>query len=237
MPRRKVQIINGEFYHIVKRGTEERKIFLDDEDRFRFINSLLVFNDKFPAPWQMRAFWHQRNPATLSRGDYRPKFPLIEIHAFVLMPNHFHLLVRQLIDKGIEIFMQKIGGFSRFFNKKYERKGTLFQDRYKIVHIKNENQLKNNFIYIHTNPLSLIDPQWKEWKVKDPRRAVQFLEEDYPWSSYWDYLGKRNFPSVVQKDFFLKLFSNGNEIKKEINSWILFKASNITTKPGNVMLE
>ena len=64
MPRRKVQLVNGEFYHIAKRGTEEREIFLDDEDRFRFVNSLLVFNDKMPAPWESRAFWHQRNPAT-----------------------------------------------------------------------------------------------------------------------------------------------------------------------------
>jgi len=237
MPRRKIQLVNGEFYHIVKRGTEEREIFLDDEDRFRFVNGLLVFNDTMPTPWQSRAFWHQRAPATLSRGNYSPKIPLVEIHVFVLMPNHFHLLLRQLIENGISLFMQKLGGYSWYFNKKYGRAGTLFQDRYKIIHVDAEEQLKNNFVYIQTNPVALVEPNWKDWKVKDPQRAINFLEEKYQWTSYWDYLGKKNFPSVTQRNFFLKLFSNEKEIKKEIDTWILFKASIIATRPGDVMLE
>jgi len=224
MPRRKIQLVNGEFYHIVKRGTEEREIFLDDEDHFRFVNGLLVFNDKLPTPWQSRAFWKQRNPATLSRGDYQPKVPLVEIHTFALMPNHFHLLVRQLIENGIEIFMQKIGGFSRYFNKKYSRTGTLFQDRYKIIHIGSQEQLKNNFVYINTNPVALIEPGWKEWKVKDPQKTIKFLEEEYYWSSYWDYIGKKNFPPVTEREFFLKLFGREEEIKKEVDVWVRFKS-------------
>jgi len=231
MPRRKTQLVSREFYHIVKRGVEEREIFLDDEDRFRFINSLLVFNDKMPAPWQSRIFWHQRAPDSLSRGDYKPKIPLVEIHAFTLMPNHFHLLVRQLIENGIAILMQKLGGYSYYFNKKYERGGTLFQDRYKIIHVNIQEQLKNNFVYIHTNPVALIEPKWKEWKVQNPQKAIKFLEEEYCWSGYWDYIGKRNFPSVTKRDFFLKLFGGVEGIKKETESWISFKAS---TRPGLV---
>ena len=127
MPKRKTQLINGEFYHIVKRGIEERKIFLDDEDCFRFINGLLVFNDKMPAPWKSRAFWYQRDPASLAKGDYHSKIPLVEVHAFSLMPNHFHLLVCQLVENGISILIQKLGGYSYYFNKKYERVGTLYQ--------------------------------------------------------------------------------------------------------------
>ncbi len=232
MPRRKIQITNGEFYHIVKRGVEERKIFLDEEDHFRFVNSLLVFNDKMPTPWQSRAFWHQRAPDSLARSEYKPKMPLVEIHAFVLMLNHFHLLVRQLIENGIAILMQKLGGFTYYFNKKNKRIGTLFQDRYKIIHIENEEQLKNNFVYIHTNPVALVEQEWKDWKVKDPQRAINFLEE-YVWSSYQDYLGKKNFPSVTERGFFLKLFNGKEEIKKEVSSWILFKS----TRPGLVESE
>jgi len=230
MPRRKIQIANGEFYHIVKRGTEERKIFLDDEDYFRFINGLLVFNDKLPTPWKSRAFWHQRSPATLCRSNYQSGTPLIEILVFSLMPNHFHLLVRQLIENGVEIFMQKMGGYSHYFNKKYKRSGTLFQDRYKIVHVGTEKQLKNNFVYIHTNPVALIESEWKEWRVKDPKRAINFLEKEYFWSSYWDYIEKKNFPSVTQREFFLKLFNGKEGIKKETESWIYFKS----TLPGGV---
>jgi len=211
------------------------RFFLDDEDRFRFVNGLLVFNDKLPTPWQSRGFWHQRSPATLCRGDYQPKIPIVEIHAFALIPNHFHLLIRQLIGKGIEIFMQKIGGYSHYFNKKYGRGGTLFQDRYKIIHIDTQEQLKNNFVYIQTNPVALVEPEWKDWKVNHPQEAIKFLEEKYLWSSYWDYIGKKNFPSVSEQEFFLKLFKGEAEIKKEVNSWILFKASSIT-RSGNVKL-
>jgi len=224
MPIRKEQLVNGEFYHIVKKGIEGREIFLDKEDHFRFINSLLVFNDKSPVPWQSRAFWHQRDPAALGLS-YKQKNPLIEIHAFVLMKNHFHLLVRQLIENGIVEFMQKTGGYVWYFNKKYGRAGPLFQGRYKIKRIESEPQLKNNFVYIATNPVGIIEPEWKSWKVNNPQKAIQFLEDEYRWSSYWDCLGKHNFPAVTTQDFFLKLFGGEKGIKTEIDSWVSSKSS------------
>jgi len=222
MPRRKTQLINDEFYHIVKRSVEERKIFLDNEDRFRFVNGLLVFNDKRPTPWDSRAFWHQRDPDSLTKS-YRLKHPLVEIHTFTLMPNHFHLLVRQLTDNGIATLMNKIGGYSYYFNKKYGRVGTLFQDRYKVKAIKTDIQLRNTFVYIHNNAIGLIEPRWKEWQVENFQKAVHFLENKYRWSSYWDYIGKSNFPQVTFRDFFLEVFGGIEKIKQEINSWIQFK--------------
>jgi putative transposase len=229
MPRRNIQIVNGEFYHLVKRGIEEREIFLDEEDRLRFVNSLLVFNDKSPTLWNIRSFWYKRIPENLT-SNFSPKLPLLEIHAFALMPNHFHLLVRQLIDEGIQTFMQKLGGYSQYFNRKYKREGALFPGRYKIIHIKGENQLRNTFVYIHTNPVALIEPEWKEWKVKNCLKAIEFLENEYRWSSYRDYLGKENFPNLIKKEFFIKLFGGEREIKNEINSWIKFKSENLTNK-------
>lgn len=223
MPRRKIQIVNHEFYHIVKRGIEEREIFLDEEDYLRFINSLLVFNTKNPTLWDTRLFWYRKSPQNLVK-EYSPEDPLIEIHAFCLMPNHFHLLVRQLIEGGIQVFMQKLGGYSQYFNRKYKREGALFPSRYKITHIRGEEQLKNTFVYVHTNPVGLIEPMWKEWRVKDFSKAINFLENEYRWSSYWDYLGKENFPRLVNREFFIKLFGGGKEIKEEIDSWIKFKS-------------
>ena len=223
MPKRNIEIVNQEFYHIVKRGVEQRKIFLDDDDHFRCVNSFLVFNDKNAAPWKFRPFWDKRSPRFLAQTDYLPKEPLVEIHTFTLMPNHFHLLVRQLVENGIQLFMQKFGGFSQYFNRKYGREGGLFQDRYKIIHIKTEEQLMNTFVYICTNPLSLIEPGWKEWKVKNPSRAIKFLEKEYRWSSNWDYFGKKNFPQVTSRKFFLELLGGREGVRKEIESWIKFK--------------
>jgi len=231
MPIRKTQLVNGEFYHIVNRGIDKREIFLDDSDCFRFMNSLLVFNDKESSEWHSSSFWQQRGSSRLI--DYKSKNPLVEIYAFVLMKNHFHLLVRQLTEGGIAALMNKLGGYSSFFNRKYDRTGFLFEGRYRIKLIKTDEQLRNTFVYIHTNPVEIIEPKWKDWHVDDPEKAIEFLENKYRWSSYWDYLGKSNFPSLIDRNFFLKLFEEKAEIKKQIDSWILFKASNSDAGDNN----
>ncbi|TSC94757.1 MAG: hypothetical protein CEN87_291 [Parcubacteria group bacterium Licking1014_1] len=234
MPIRNIQFAKDEFYHIVKRGVEERKIFLDDEDRLRFINSLLVFNDDSPAPWNVRAFWEQRDPASLT--NYKPKNSLVEIHAFTLMDNHFHLLLKQIKEKGVSIFMNKLGGYSYYFNKKYRRVGPLFQGRFKAILIKTDEQLENTFIYVSTNPIGIIETNWKEIGIKNPQKASKFLEE-YKWSSYLDYLSKRNFPSVINMNFFLGLFGGAEGCKAKIDSWINYKAEIIKFKLRDIVLE
>lgn len=221
MPIRHQQLVTNEFYHIVQRGVEGRKIFLDEEDHFRFINSLLVFNDTKPAPWANRAFWEQRGPSSLM--DYKPEKPLIEIHTFSLMGNHFHILVRQLIEKGTTTLMRKLGGYPYYFNKKYDRVGPLFQGRFKAIRIKTEAQLRNTFVYIHVNPIETIEPGWKEKGIKNPQKALQVLEK-YKWSSYPDYIGTKNFPTVINKKFFLKLLDGEKGCKKEVENWVLYKA-------------
>ncbi|MBU3918789.1 transposase [Patescibacteria group bacterium] len=231
MPIRKIELVNGEFYHIVQRGVDKRKIFLDDEDRLRFINSLLVFNDELPSPWLSRSFWRKEGLSNLQRGpsslqNYEPRKPLVEIYAFALMDNHFHLLLSQKVDGGITKYMRKIGGYSYAFNKKYDRTGTLFEGRYKIKRIKSDTQLENNFVYILTNPVEILEPGWKENKVENPERAISFLENEYRWSSYWDYLENINFPTLTNREFFNKLFKGKENIKKIINDWINFKSRN-----------
>jgi len=236
MSIRQVQLINGEFYHIVKRGVDKRKIFLDDEDKLRFTNSLLVFNDELPSPWHSRGFWKTREGLSRKGSfvllqNYIPKSPLVEISAFALMDNHFHLLLSQKVDGGITKYMRKIGGYSYYFNKKYDRTGTLFEGRYKIKRIKSDTQLENNFVYIITNPVEILESGWKENKIEDPRRAISFLENDYRWSSYWDYLGKQNFSTLTNRDFFNKLFENKENIQGRINDWINFKAFDNLSDP------
>lgn len=221
MALRKVQFANDEFYHLVNRGVEERKIFLDDEDRLRFVNSLLVFNDSNPAPWGMRGFWHQRGPSSLM-GDYKPESPLLRIHSFALMDNHFHILTEQIKDLGVVDFMRKLGGYSYYFNKKYKRVGPLFQGNFKAVLIRTDEQLKNAFVYVNTNPVGLIEPGWKENGIKDFKKAQRFLGK-YKWSSYSDYIAGENNYSFVEKSFFIKLFGDNRGCKEEIGYWLKHK--------------
>ncbi|MFH1462151.1 MAG: transposase [bacterium] len=224
MPIKRPSLINNEFYHIVKRGVEERNIFLDDRDRLRFMNNLVVFNDVKPAPWVSRAFWDQRELFSLMKmpKNYKQE-SLVQIHAFVLMKNHFHLLVQQIVENGITDFMRKLGGYSYYFNKKYKRVGPLFQGRFKAVLIKTDEQLINTFAYIHTNPIEIVEKDWKEYRVSNPTKAFQFLNS-YQWSSYLNYIDNiDNFSAVINKNFFLEMLGSKENCKKEIESRVLSK--------------
>jgi len=119
--------------------------------------------------------------------------------------------------------MRKFGaGYATYFNKKYNRRGHLFQGRFRAVHIKTNEQLKNVFVYIHTNGTSLIEPKWKEKGVKNPKKIIKFLE-NYKWSSYPDYIGKKNFPSVTSRDFLLKVMGGGKGCRNFVEGWIKYK--------------
>lgn len=109
---------------------------------------------------------------------------LVNIHAFCLMPNHYHLLLTERIDGGISKFMKKVNmGYAKYFNQKYERKGALFEGRYKSILVKNDAHFIYLPYYIHLNPLDLIMPGWRKNKIYDYKKAIQFLE-NYRWSSF-----------------------------------------------------
>ena len=138
--------------------------------------------------------------------------------AFVFMPNHIHLLLRQLKPNGISIFMQKFGsGYASYFNKKYQRIGHLFQGKFKESHIMGDEYLRTVVTYIHMNPASIIEPGWKEAGIKKPLKMIEFLEK-YRWSSYLDYIGKKNFPSVTERDFAQNVFGSSQKIKEFVDA-------------------
>ena len=217
---RRAPIANGEVYHIYNRGVEKRKIFLDIEDHLRFVHDLFEFNDIRPAPNLTYYFKSQSKEVGLPKIEREPRKLLVEILVFCLMPNHFHLMVRQKVDKGITLFMRKLGtGYTNYFNQKYKRVGPLFQGRYKIVHLHREEHFLYLPYYIHFNPLELIIPEWKDKKVKDIKKAIKFLES-YRWSSFLDYIGRKNFPSITQREFLLKLYGGTKNYKRDAINWL-----------------
>jgi len=130
------------------------------------------------------------------------------------MPNHFHLIIKQRIENGIVLFMQKLGsGYTNYFNLKYKRVGPLFQGRFKAISIENDNYLMHLSRYIHLNPIELIKPNWKISGIRNLSKSNRFLEK-YRYSSYQDYIGKKNFPSITQRDFINQYFKNTKEYKK-----------------------
>jgi putative transposase len=145
---------------------------------------------------------------------------IVEIMAFCLMPNHFHLILKQKEEDGIADFMQKLGaGYTGYFNQKYERSGVLFQGKYKFIRLINEPHFVHLPNYIHLNPLSIENPDWKDKGFKNYKEAISFLEK-YRWSSFLDYIGKKNFPSVTQRDLLLNFFKGPENYKEETFKWL-----------------
>jgi len=149
--------------------------------------------------------------------------------------QHVHLLVKQIKDKGVSKFMSKIGtGYGGYFNRKYNRQGHVFQNRFYAVRIKTDDQLKTVFAYIHTNPLSTIYPKWKEIRIKNSDKAIKLLES-YKWSSCLDYIGVKNFPSVTERIFIIELMGGEQECKEFIKYWIEYKGE--SKEYSNLFLE
>ena len=227
MPSRRPQFVNNEFYHIFNRGVEKRTIFHQISDYFRFIFCLYELNDKNLVKMRdrirERRARRERKNTGRTRVIQRKRESLVEIIAFCLMPNHYHLVLRQLVNRGISLFMKKLGdSYVGYFNEKYDRKGmgSLFQGRFQAVYIRNEDQFRYLICYIFTNPVELLERNWKEAGLKDPQKALKFLEE-YRWSSYLDCIGKENFPSVTKREFLMEIFGSPANVKENVKDWLL----------------
>jgi len=227
----KPKFVNNEVYHVYNRGVEKRNIFTHNSDYLRFIHDLFEFNDNQSAQPSNIKF-SLREPSLLEEARLfqcleagplnigRKRKLLVEILAFCLMPNHFHLLLRQKVENGIIKFMQKLGtGYAVYFNQKKERVGPLFQGRFKAVLVKNDRHLMYLPHYIHLNPLDMVMPDWRKGKIKNSAKAIEFLE-NYRWSSFPDYTGDKNFPSITQRKFILGLFGGVKEYYNSAKDWL-----------------
>lgn len=227
MPYQKPQLANNEIYHVVSRGVGDSVIFQNQDDYYRGIFSIYEFNNAKSTEIWLRRIQRKKEKALgcrtpqYCRGvDSRDR--LVEILSFCFMPNHIHLLLRQIKNNGITDFMKKVGGgYANYFNKKYRRKGHLF-NRFRAVYVKTDEQLKNVFVYIHTNPISLIEPGWKENGIENSKGVIKFLEE-YKWSSYQDYLSKKNFSSVTERQFILEAMDCQQGCREAVDNWIKYK--------------
>ncbi len=207
-------LIKNNFYHIYNRGVDKRIIFNNEMDYKRFIFSLFLFNDdnqNFIYPNKKNLDLQITNINNMKRK------PLIDILQWTLMPNHFHLLVRQREEVGISQFMQKLGtGYTLYFNNKQERTGRLFQGSFKAKLIETDSYLTQLAAYIVLNPIKLIFPNYKEKKLTESEyvQILQFLN-DYKWSSYNDYFGKEILSDLTNKDLFLNIFGGTTEDFKQ----------------------
>jgi len=213
----------NDYVHAYNRGVDKRIVFNTSGDYARFIHTLYLSNDiEYTAINYKRL--NNVESSTLNMGDvfhvHSGRY-LVDILCFCLMPNHYHLLLKQLVDGGISKFMQRVNtAYTNFFNLKNNRSGSLFEGRYKYKIITSDEYLLYLSQYIHLNPIKLIDPDWKIKGVSDWKQSNTFLET-YKWSSYKDYIGIKNFPSIIKQDFLMEYYRTPEEYKKFINSFLV----------------
>ena len=181
--------IKDSYYHIYNRGVEKRKVFKDQQDYKVFLKYLKQSLNTPPDPKSIKqTFTLQGETFKGVPRQVKNFHKEIILLAYCLMPNHFHLLIKQNSSKSIELFMRSISTrYSMYFNKKYQRVGSLFQGPYKAVHVKDEVYLLHLSRYIHLNPIEFTN---------DLTRAF---------SSYSEYLNLRKTkwvkPEVILSSF------------------------------------
>jgi len=188
-----------EYLHVFDRGMQKQPIFKIEADYLRFIFIILTFQGEHVVKNISREIKQTVQSSTLHSFGIEEdlekdilKNRMVELVAFSLMPNHFHLLVRELVDNGLSKYMQRVmTAYTKYFNLRHTRSGHLFQSRYKSVLINSDKQLMHVSAYIHKNPAEI------GWRGK---------EEKYPWCSYQDYLGENRFRNLLVTDVVMERF-------------------------------
>jgi putative transposase len=197
MPSKREKLAIGEYSHIYNRGTDKRAIFNKEEDIERFIESMYIFNTIKPTLSLIRK--KDYNDYSVGVGPLQE--PLVEIVAYSLLPNHFHILVKQIIDGGMSEFMKRLqGGYTSYFNEENKRSGALFQGKYKYKHVDTDEYFRNIFCYVTFN--STVHNF-----SKDKNHLIA--------SSFGEYISRTSYLiAKSQMDFIFDIFSNTNKIQK-----------------------
>ena len=136
MSIRKHVFVGDAYYHIYNRGNSKQVIFHDKEDCYRFMALMYACN----STKNYRSFILKKN---ITPYDFDRETQLVAIGVYCLMPNHFHLLIKQKIVNGISLFMQKLmTAYVMYYNKKYKRTGALFEGKFKSTHVDSDIYLK-----------------------------------------------------------------------------------------------
>jgi len=212
---RKIIFAENEFYHLYNRGVDKRIVFENEWDYKRFILLLYLCNGKIPVRFEDLPNWKSGKFEELAKTVFAERIdsPIIAIGAYCLMPNHFHLLIREISEKA----------YTMYFNESRKRTGSLFQGRFKAEHADTDMYLKYLFSYIHLNPIKLVEPKWKEFGIVDRQRVKRFLFA-YQYSSLPDYSGTtRECSKILNKKEFPDYFSTKKDVERHIDDWLIYK--------------
>ena len=204
---RLIRIAPGEYYHIFNRAVNKQVIFHDTSDYFRFLFLTLYFQS--PIIFQqlgrkVKEFVQSRALDNVEEDEIIKK-RRVELVVFCIMPNHFHLIVKELDEGGIAAYMQRVlTSYSKYYNTKYQKSGHVFQGPYRAVHIADDRQLLHLSAYIHRNPREI-----SKWFKK---------EDQYIWSSYQDFIDENRWGDLIMPDIVIGQFKDKAEYENFVKT-------------------
>lgn len=206
-----------DLYHTLNRGVDKRTIFEDSQDYARFVHDMFEFNSTERSRNSYRSMCDVGR-RTLKEREVEK---IVDIHGWCLMHNHYHLLLSEKVEGGIPLFLKKLnGGYAKYFNERYERTGALFQGKTKKILIDSDAYFLHILNYIHFNPLDMHadSGDWREKRITNADGALAYLTQ-YKWSSYNDYVGRKNFPSILTTSLFNDVFNHryAESVEKYLN--------------------
>lgn len=229
MPRRKIEFINGEIYHIYNRGVDKRELFIDPKDTARFMQAILEFNTTKPIG-SIRENT-QRHKSGVPNAVFMPKgaaiTPLVSFIAYCVNPNHYHFVLKQLVEGGISKFIQKFSqGYAMYFNEKHQRTGPLFSGCFKAKHVETSDYLFHLSAYVNLNfnihkigpdnpAYNFVRSSWKQYNEEMvgapliPCETNLILEHFKDKQSYKNYAEETVREIVKRRDIEKEETSNG----------------------------
>ncbi|MEO0263124.1 MAG: transposase [candidate division WOR-3 bacterium] len=211
MPGRKIPLVENRIYHIVSRSIEKYRIFRNRKDYERMKELLKYYQVKKP-PFKYSLYLEIKDKEKIGRENFLENEKLVEIIAYCLMPTHIHLLLKQVAENGISIYMGRIlNSYAKYFNTKYKRKGPLWESRFKSIEVETKEELYHLTRYIHLNPVTA-------YLVENP--------EDWNFSSYKEFINEKgvnekicNFEEFLEinKDEYIDFVISRKDYQRELD--------------------
>ena len=203
MPYRKTPIVPNQIYHVFNRSIAGQTIFSIKKDYHRFVDVINYYRfDNIPIRYS-----HYKRLPQSRKNSFNDEFltnnkSIIHIISYCIMPNHFHLLLFSDKDHAVSNFTRNVqNSYSKYYNTKYKRNGSLFQSMFKAVRIENDEQLVHVSRYIHLNPITAYLIEANEL-------------EEYNWSSAKAFLLDSVNGSFVEPDLVLSNFKSRAKYKE-----------------------
>ncbi len=211
----------GEWYHCYNRGVDKRRVFQNSRDYERMLG--LMFLAKHSLPVRLFSIEDALFARAMeSKTSKKVGAPIVEIGAYALMPNHIHFVMREIVEGGISLFMQKVfTGYTMYFNVKSNRSGALFSGTFKSIHVVDDRYMKHLISYVHMNPGELFQPGWKTSGCD-----VSKMEKDlrtYRYSSLQDFAGIKRIENTLIDNSIYSLYEKLPSIQSMLGDAQMFE--------------